>query len=206
MSSPIILKRDMTTFTYLANKRNLRGLSLHMMQKTWKLHQPSYARRTTILKLITGWNVDGSRYALYTQGSQANMVNARCPLCLAPDSDLHWICECPCPALKEPRDTLIQETIPAHLRQNLTHIEQHQEHLLPQLTDLCRALRTGLTNSPHRGLLWKGAWTTNLIASFDDTARANTRTNPWRSLLATSLLTKTLQSYGAITTTFVLNA
>ena len=83
---------------------------------------------------------------------------------------------------------------------------KHQEHLLPQLTDLCRALRTGLTNSPHRELLWKGAWTTNLIASFEDTARANTRNNPWRSPLAISLLTKALKSYGTITTTFVLNA
>ena len=31
MSSPIILKRDLTTFSYLANKRNLQGLSLHMI-------------------------------------------------------------------------------------------------------------------------------------------------------------------------------
>ena len=131
MSSPIILKRDLTTFTYLANKRNLRGLSLHLLQKTWKLHQQSYARRATILKLVTGWNVDGSRYALYTQDPQAKLVNARCPLCLAPDSDLHWICECPCPALKEIRDTLIHETVPAHLRQLLTHTEKHQERLLP---------------------------------------------------------------------------
>jgi hypothetical protein len=154
MSSPIILKRDLTTFNYLANKRNLQGLSLHMLQKIWKLHQQSYARRTTILKLITGWNVDGSRYALYTQEPQAKLINARCPLCLAPDSDLHWICECPCPALKEPRDTLLNETIPTHLRQLLAHTEQQQEHLLPQLTDLCRALRTGLSNSPHRELLW----------------------------------------------------
>jgi hypothetical protein len=165
-----------------------------MLQKTWKLHKQSYARRATILKLITGWNVDGSRYALYTQDPQAKLINARCPLCLAPDSDLHWICECPCPALKEPRDTLIQETIPAHLRQILTHTEQHQEHLLPQLSDLCRALRTGLTNSLHREYLWKGAWTTNLIASLADTARANTRNNPWRSPMATALLTKTLRS------------
>ena len=74
-----------------------------------------------------------------------------------PDSDLHWIGECPCPALKEPRDTLLNETIPAHLRQILAHTEQQQEHLLPQLTDLCRALRTGLSNSPHRELLWKEA-------------------------------------------------
>jgi hypothetical protein len=54
MASPIILKRDLTTFTYLANKRNLQSLSLYMLQKTWKLHQQSYARRATILKLITG--------------------------------------------------------------------------------------------------------------------------------------------------------
>ena len=96
--------------------------------------------------------------------------------------------------------------IPAHLRQILNHTELHQEHLLPQLSDLCRALRTGLTNSPHRELLWKGAWTTNLIATFEDTARANTWNNPWRSSLAISLVTKTLKSNGAITTTFVLNA
>jgi hypothetical protein len=206
MSSPIILKRDLSTFTYLANKRNLPGLSLHMLQKSWKLHQQSYARRATILKLITGWNVDGSRYALYTRDPQAKLINACCPFCLAPDSDLHWICDCPCPALKEPRDTLIQETVPAHLHQLLTHTEQHQEHLLPQLSDLCRALRTGLTNSPHRELLWKGAWTTNLIASFADTARANTRINPWRSPQAIALLTKTLKNFGVITTAFVLQA
>jgi hypothetical protein len=157
MSSPIILKCDLSTFTYLANKRNLQDLSLHMIQKTWKLHQQLYARRATILKLITGWHVNGSRCALYTQNPQAKLVNARYSLYLASDSDLHWICDCPCPALKEARDTLIQETIPAHLRQLLTHTEQHQEHLLPQLSDLCRALRTGLTNSPHCELLWKGA-------------------------------------------------
>ena len=61
MSSPIILKRDLTTLTYLANERNLRGLSLHMIQKTWKLLQQSYARRATILKLVTGWNVDDTQ-------------------------------------------------------------------------------------------------------------------------------------------------
>jgi hypothetical protein len=96
---------------------------------------------------------------------------------------------------------------PSHLRQLLAHqTEKQQEHLLPQLSDLCRALRIGLTNSPHHKLLWKGAWTTNLIASFADTARANTRNNPWRSPMAIALFTKTLQSYGAITTTFVLEA
>ena len=160
-----------------------------MVRKIWELYQQSYARRATILKLITGWNVDGSRYALYTQDPQAKLINARCPLCLAPESDLHWICECPCPALKKPRVTLIHETIPTHLRQILTHTEQHQEHLLPQLSDLCRALRTGLTNSSHREHLWKGAWTTNLIAFLADTVRAKTRVNPWRSPLATALPT-----------------
>ena len=33
ISSPIILKRDTTTLTYLANKRALQGLSLHMTRK-----------------------------------------------------------------------------------------------------------------------------------------------------------------------------
>ena len=65
ISSPIILKRDTTTLTYLANKRSLQGLSLQMTRKLWKLHQQSFTRRTTIIKLITGWNVGGSRYALY---------------------------------------------------------------------------------------------------------------------------------------------
>ena len=112
----------------------------------------------------------------------------------------------PLPLAQNPRDTLIQEMIPAHLRQLLTHTEQHQKHLLPQLSDLCRALHIGLTNSPHREQLWKGAWTTNLIASFADTTRANTRNNSWRSPMAIALLTKTLKSSGATTTTFVLNA
>jgi hypothetical protein len=167
MFSPIILKRDLTTVNYLANKRNPQGLFLHMLQKTWKLN--------------TGWNVDGSQYAMYPQDSQAKIINARCPLCLAPDSYLHWICERPFPALKEPRNILLHETIPAHVRQLLTHTEKQQEHLLPQLSDLCRALRTGLSNSPHCELLWKEAWTTNLIASLADTAKTNTRINPWRS-------------------------
>ena len=57
ISSPIILKRDTTTLTYLANKRSLQGLSLHMTRKIWKLHRLSFARRSTIIKLITGWNV-----------------------------------------------------------------------------------------------------------------------------------------------------
>ena len=33
ISSPIILKRDTTTLTYLANKRSLQGLSLQMTRK-----------------------------------------------------------------------------------------------------------------------------------------------------------------------------
>ena len=40
--------------TYLANKSSLQGLSLQMTRKIWKLHQQSFARRTTIIKLITG--------------------------------------------------------------------------------------------------------------------------------------------------------
>ena len=112
----------------------------------------------------------------------------------------------PLPSSQGTQDTLLNETIPAHLRQLLAHTEQQQEHLLPQLTDLCRALRTGLCNSPQRELLWKGAWTSNLIASFADTARATTRNNPWRSPIAIALLVKTLKNYGAITTNYVLNA
>ena len=79
ISSPIILKRDTTTLAYLANKRSLQGLSLHMTRKVWKLHQLSFARRSTIIKLITGWNVDGSRYALYTSDPLAKATNSRCP-------------------------------------------------------------------------------------------------------------------------------
>jgi hypothetical protein len=157
MFSPTIPERDLITFNYLANKRNLQGLSLYMLQKAWKLHQQSDARHATILKLITGWNVDGSRYSMYTQDPQAKIINARCPLCLAPNSDLNWICECPCPALKESRDTLLHETIPAHLRPLLDHTKNQQEHLLLQLSDLCRALCNGRSNSPHCELLRKGA-------------------------------------------------
>jgi hypothetical protein len=35
MSSPIILKQDLSTFMDLANKRNLPGLTLHMLQNSW---------------------------------------------------------------------------------------------------------------------------------------------------------------------------
>ena len=156
ISSPIILKRDTTTLTYLANKRSLQGLSLQMTRKIWKLHQQSFARRTTILKLITGWNVDGSRYALYTSDPQAKATNSRCPICLATDSDLHWICDCPCPVLKDSRDSLLDSAIPNFLRDIQHQTQQKQPYLFPQLQDLCRALRTGLINSPHREPLWKG--------------------------------------------------
>ena len=40
------------------------------------------------MKLITGWNVDGSRYSLYTINPQDKAKNAHCPLCMAMDSDL----------------------------------------------------------------------------------------------------------------------
>jgi len=116
ISSPIIIKRDTTTLIYLAHKRSLQGLSLQMTRKIWKLHQQSFAKRATIIKLITGWNVDGSRYALYTTDPQAKATNSRCPLCLATDSDLHWICDCPCPVLKDPRDSLLDTEIPNYLR------------------------------------------------------------------------------------------
>ena len=196
ISSPIILKRDTTTLTYLANKRSLQGLSPHMTRKIWKLHQLSFARRSTIIKLITGWNVDGTRYALYTSDPQAKATNSRCPLCLATDSDL-----------KDSRDSILDTEIPNFLRDIQLLTQQNQPYLFPQLQDLCRALRTGLINSPHREPLWKGTWTSPLVNSLADTARANTRQNPWRSSRSTlSLLTKTLQGFGAITTTYVLNA
>ena len=150
--------------------------------------------------------MDGSRYALYTSNSHAKATNSRCPLCLATDSDLHWICDCPCPALKYSRDSLLDTEIPNFLRDIQLQTQQKQPYLFPQLQDLCRALRTGLINSPHREPLWKGTWTSPLIITLADTARANTRQNPWRSSAALSLLTKTLQGFGAITTTYVLNA
>ena len=91
MSSPIIVRRDADTLNYLAHKQLIGGLSLTMLKNIWKLPQHSHARRSTIMKLITGWNVDGSRYSLYTINPQDKAKNAHCPLCMAMDSDLHWI-------------------------------------------------------------------------------------------------------------------
>ena len=112
MSSPIILRRDVDTLNYLARKQHIGGLSLTMLKSIWKLPQQSHARRSTIMKLITGWNVDGFRYSLYTIDPHDKAKNAHCPLCMAMNSDLLWICECPCPALQEPRETLLRHTIP----------------------------------------------------------------------------------------------
>ena len=67
MSSPIILRRDVDTLNYLTHKQHIGGLSLTMLKSILKLPQQSHARRSTIMKLITGWNVDGSRYSLYTK-------------------------------------------------------------------------------------------------------------------------------------------
>ena len=137
MSSPIILRRDADTINYLAHKRHIGGLSHTMLKRIWKLPQHSHARRSTIMKLITGWNVDGSRYSLYTEDPQTKAKNAHCPLCMATDSDLHWICECPCPALQEPRDTLLQHTIPQFIRDTLATAKQQHPAILPQLRELC---------------------------------------------------------------------
>ena len=93
MSSPIILRRDADTLNYLARKQHIGGLSLTMLKSIWKLPQQSYARRSIIMKLITGWNVDGSRYSLYTVDPQDKAKNAHCPFCMATDSDLYWICK-----------------------------------------------------------------------------------------------------------------
>ena len=89
MSSPTILRRDADTLNYLARKQHVGGLSLTMLKIIWKLPQQSYVRRSTIMKLITGWNVDGSRYSLYTVDPQDKAKNAHCLLCTAMDSDLH---------------------------------------------------------------------------------------------------------------------
>ena len=74
------------------------------------------------MKIITGWNVDGSRYSLYTTDPRDKAKNAHCPLCMAIDSDLHWICDCPCPALLKPRETLLQHTIPQLIRDILATV------------------------------------------------------------------------------------
>lgn len=58
-------------------------------------HDPEHHHSETHNRL------DGSHYALHTSDPQPNVKNARCPLCLATDSDLHWICDCPCPAVKD---------------------------------------------------------------------------------------------------------
>ena len=100
--------------------------------------------------------------------------------------DLHWICDCPCPVLKDSRDSILDTDIPNFLRDIQLLTQQKQPYLFPQLQDLCRALRTGLINSPHREPLWKGTWTSPLVNSLADTARANTRQNPWRSSAALS--------------------
>ena len=127
MSSPIILRRDADTLNYLARKQHIGGLSLTMLKSIWKLPQQSYARRSTIMKLITGWNVDGSRYSLYTVDPQD------IALCMATNSDLHWICERPCPALQEPRKTLLRHTIPQFIRDTLNSAELQYPDILPKL-------------------------------------------------------------------------
>ena len=166
MSSPIILRRDADTLNYLARKQHFGGLSLTMLNKIWKLPQRSHGWHSTIMKLITGWNVDGFRYSLYTTNPQDKAKNAHCPLCMAMDSDLHWICECPCPALQEPRKTLLRHTIPQLIRDTLSSVE---------LGELCQALQHGLLHHPQLEHLWKGAWTQDLITSLAYNARAHAR-------------------------------
>ena len=207
MSSPIILRRDADTLNYLARKQHLGGgLSLTMLNKIWKLPQQSHARRSTIMKLITGWNVDGSRYSLYTTNPQDKAKNAHCPLCMATDSDLHWICECPCPALQEPRETLLRHTIPQLIQDTLNSVERQHPEILPQLSELCRALQHGLLHHPQREHLWKGAWTQTLITSLAYSARAHARGRPWQSNAAKTQLANIIKSIGSLTTTYTLNA
>jgi hypothetical protein len=54
MSSLIILRRDADTLNYLDRKNHIDGISLTMLKSIWKLQKQSYARRFTIIKLITG--------------------------------------------------------------------------------------------------------------------------------------------------------
>ena len=170
-----------------------------MLKRIWKLPQQSHARRSTIMKLITGWNVDGSRYSLYTINPQDKAKNAHCPLCMAMDSDLHWICECPCPALQEPRDTLLRHTIPQLVRDTLNSAELQHPDILPQLGELCRALQHGLLHHSQREHLWKGAWTQDLITTLAYNARAHARSRPWQTNAAKTQLTATIKAIGTLT-------
>jgi hypothetical protein len=206
MSSPIILRRDADTINYLNRKQQISGLSLTMLNSIWKLKQQSYARRSTIMKLITGWNVDGSRYSLYTVDPQDKAKNAYCPLCMAIDSDLHWICECPCPALQEPREALLRHTIPQFIQDTLNSAELQYPDILPQLRELCRALQHGLLHHPQREHLWKGAWTQDLVTSLAYNARAHARSRPWRTNAAKTQLTSIIKSIGSLTTAYTLQA
>jgi hypothetical protein len=206
ISSPIILRRDADTLNYLARKQRISGLSLTMLNSIWKLKKQSHARRSTIMKIITGWNVDGSRYSLYTTDPRDKAKNAHCPLCMAIDSDFHWICDCPCPALLQPRETLLQHTIPQLIRDTLATVGTQHPTILPQTQELCRAIQHSLLHHPQREQLWKGAWTTELITSLAYNARAHARSRPWQSPAAKAQLTTILKSIGTLTTAYTLNA
>jgi hypothetical protein len=150
--------------------------------------------------------VDGSRYSLYTTNPQNKSKNAHCPLCMAIDSDLHWICDCPCPALLKPRETLLQHSIPQFIRDTIATTKTRHPHILPQTQELCRAIQHGLLHHPQRKQLWKGAWITNLITSLTYNARAHARSRPWQSLTAKAQLTTILKTIGTLTTTYTLDA
>ena len=113
---------------------------------------------------------------------------------MATDSDLNWICECPCPALQEPRDTLLQHTIPQFIRDTLATVEQQHPDILPQLRELCRALQHGLLHHPQREHLWKGAWAQELITSLAYNARVHARSRPWRTNSAKAQLTNIIKT------------
>ena len=122
------------------------------------------------------------------------------------DSDLHWICECPCPALQEPRETLLRHTIPQLIRDTIRAAELQHPDILPQLGELCRALQHSLLHHPQREHLWKGAWTQELITSLAYNARAHARARPWQTNAAKTQLAATIKTIGTLTTTYTLNA
>ena len=108
--------------------------------------------------------------------------------------------------MQEPRKTLLRHTIPQLIRDTLSSVERQHPEILPQLGELCRALKHGLLHHPQREHLWKAAWTQDLITSLAYNARAHARARPWQSNAAKTQLTNIIKSIGALTTTYTLNA
>ena len=111
-----------------------------------------------------------------------------------------------CPALQEPRETLLRHTIPQLIRDTIASAEIQHPHILPQIQELYRALQHGLLHHPQREHLWKGAWATDLITSLAYNARAHARFRPWQSPTAKAQLASILKTIGTLTATYTLNA